>query len=205
MSTRSFARSLLLFTTPLVRLAAFVALAGCTSPAADSSGSGGASLETGASSEAALRRKYAAIAGTWKALDAVPPASADGIPSYTTYAFAADGSFVAWRSCRTRAADAGACDAATTVSGTWEIFTTLPTLPRIDMTWAGTRESYVFSLQADLLVLDGIDALFQHDLASLPVVEDGAICEDASWSSIARCPPDIGVCDHETHRCLQPS
>ncbi len=149
----------------------------------------GSALETAETS-----RKYAAIAGTWKALDPVPPASADGIPSYTTYTFAKDGSFTASRG-------------ATTVTGTWQIFTTLPTLPRIDLTWGANdvREPYVFSLQSDLLVLDGVDALFQHDLTRLPLVTDGAVCEDASWNSVARCPADIGDCDHETHRCLQPS
>jgi hypothetical protein len=181
--------SILKVTTLVSVCSLFFILAGSSGCAASSDG--GSSDQSGAL-EAETSRKYAAIVGTWNALDAVPPASADGIPSYTTYTFARDGSFTAARG-------------ATTVTGSWEIFTTLPTLPRIDMTWGSTRETYVFSLQCDLLVLDGVDALFQHDLASLPVVADGAICEDGSWSSLARCPPDIGDCDHETHRCLQAS
>jgi hypothetical protein len=171
---------------------------GCTASSTDTDTSAESALETS--------RKYAALAGTWEALDPVPPASADGIPSYTTYIFDADGTFRASRSCRD-AEDAGAvsCDSTITVSGTWQIYTTLPNLPRLDMTFSWTRETYVFSMQCDLLVLDGVDALFHHDPRSLPEVADGAICEDASWNSLAVCPPDIGDCDHETHRCLPPS
>jgi hypothetical protein len=168
-------------------LAVFLVLSGCAASSADPAPSQEDALETASST-----RSYTALAGTWKALDRVPPASADGIPSYTTYTFSADGTFQASRG-------------TTTVSGTWQIFTTLPDLPRLDMTFLGTRETYVFSLQSDLLVLDGIDALFGHDVESLPEVADGARCEDAWWNSVARCPEDIGACDHETHRCLQPS
>ena len=183
-----------MFTRPLFsRLAAvavlvvLVALTGCAASSTDLSTADESALETASSS-----RSYAALAGTWKALDRVPPASAEGGPSYTSYTFLEDGTFTAARD-------------ATTVSGRWQIFTTLPDLPRLDMTFAGTRETYVFSLQCDLLVLDGIDALFGHDISSLPEVVDGARCEDAWWSSLARCSKDIGACDHETHRCIQPS
>ncbi len=165
----------------------FGVLSGCTASSTDADTSQEDALEAASST-----RSYTALAGTWKAVDRVPPASADGIPSYTTYTFATDDTFEASRG-------------TTTVSGTWQIFTTLPDLPRLDMTFPGIRETYVFSMQSDLLVLDGIDALFRHDVASLPEVADGARCEDAWWTSVARCSTHIGACDHETHRCVQPS
>jgi hypothetical protein len=176
----------------LTTLPTLAVLPGCTASSPDEDDRVAASSQAAALEPASSTRSYTALAGTWKALDRVPSASADGIPAYTMYTFVADGTFEASRG-------------TTVVSGTWQIFTTLPDLPRLDLTFLGTRETYVFSLQSDLLVLDGIDALFGHDVARLPEVADGARCEDAWWTSVARCPPDIGACDHETHRCLPPS
>ena len=205
MSTCAFRPSLAAVPVALALLAVLAAVlaAGCSAPPEASPTAASTDAVTAA---AAAPRKYAAIVGTWKATGTVPPASPDGIPAYATYTFDPDGTFHASRSCRGEE-DAGAvrCDATVTVSGTWQIFTTLPELPRIDLTFSWTRETYVFSMQCDLLVLDGIDALFQHELGSLPRVADGAVCEDMSWSSIGVCPRDIGACDHETHRCLQAS
>jgi hypothetical protein len=143
---------------------------------------------------------YSALAGTWTALDPVPAAADDGTPSFTSYTFAKGGTFAASRACASTAA--AACTSGTTTeTGSWKVFTSVPNLPSVELTWSSGSENYTFSMQNDLLVLDGIDALFQHDVSVLPTVADGSTCEDTRRNSLAQCADPTLACDHETHRC----
>jgi hypothetical protein len=172
---------------------------GCSGAPADSTGGSGSAL--GAATASAS--KYAALAGTWTSPDAVPASADDGTPSFSSYTFAKAGTFTASRACPADSATAKGCAVATDETGTWEV--TVPqsgssALTSVTLSSSDGSETYAFSMQDDYLVLDGIDVVFKHDLASLPILSRGAVCEDAQWNSLGQCTDDIG-CDHETHSC----